>query len=175
MEKCLNSVEIYQGKVIKVVKDEVVLDNGQKAYREIVHHHGGACIALKDGKQFYLTRQYRYAFSDYLLEFPAGKIEQGESPRETIIREVQEETGFEAVNLQELGYMIPTCGYSDERIYLYYGTVGKYVGQHLDKDERINLEKYTYEEIEQMIKDGLISDGKTIALMHRILMAGLND
>ena len=175
MEKQVKREEIYDGKVIRVVKDEVSLDDNTIAYREIVLHNGGVCIGLKNNDYYYLVRQYRYGQGREMLEFPAGKIEKGELPDEAIVREVQEETGFKAKNIKKLGSIVPTCGYSSEIIYLYYGEVDEFVGQHFDEDERINLEKYTLEQLKQMIKDGTIDDGKTIALLYRIELEGLND
>lgn len=168
MEKQVKREEIYQGKVIHVVKDEVILDDGTNATREVVLHNGGVCIALRNSDYYYMVRQYRYALGKDMLEFPAGKIEKGEVPDEAILREVIEETGFEAKNIKKFGYVIPTCGYCSEKIYLYYGEVDKYVGQHFDIDERLNLEKYTFTQIKEMIKNGEIDDSKTIALMYRI-------
>ena len=152
MEKQLKRQEIYQGKVIHVVKDEVTLDDGTNTIREVVLHNGGVCIALKDNGYYYMVRQYRYALGKDMLEFPAGKIEKGELPDEAILREVVEETGFEAKNIKKFGSIIPTCGYCSEKIHLYYGEVDKYVGQHFDIDERLKLEKYTFMQIKQMIK-----------------------
>lgn len=175
MEKLVRRQEIFNGKVIRVVHDEVELADGTISYREVVYHNGGVCVALKNGDHYYMARQYRYALNSELLEFPAGKIEKGELPDEAILREAVEETGYEVDNLKKLGYVIPTCGYDSEIIYLYYGEVGKKVGQHLDYDERINLEKYTFKQIKKMISEGTINDGKTIALMYRIELEGLDD
>ena len=169
MEKQLERKEIYNGKVIRVVKDEVILDDGSKSYREVVLHNGGACIALeKDGK-FFMVSQFRYALGKQMLEFPAGKIEKGEDPAQTILREAIEETGFEVKNLKSLGSIIPTCGYCTERIYLYYGEAGEEVGQHFDPDERIDLKLYSLCQIKEMIKDGMIDDAKTIAIVYHLL------
>lgn len=175
MERQVNREEIYQGKVIHVVKDEVELDDGSRAYREVVIHNGGVCIALKDDDKFYMVRQYRYSLGREMLEFPAGKIEKGEDPREAILREAEEETGYRVSGLTALGYIIPTCGYCTEKIWLYYGEAGEKVGQHFDRDERIELKKYTFEEIREMIASGQIDDSKTIALMYRMEMAGLHE
>lgn len=175
MEKQVKREEIYSGKVIHVVKDEVVLDDGTKTIREVVLHNGGVCIALKDCDYYYMVSQYRYALGKEMLEFPAGKIEKGEIPDDAIIREVQEETGFTAKNIKKLDSIIPTCGYCSERIYLYYGEVDKYVGQHFDVDERLGLKKYTFKQIKEMIKSGAIDDSKTIALMYRLQLEGIDD
>lgn len=174
MEKKVSREEIFQGKVIHVVKDEVVLDDGKEAIREVVYHNGGVCIALKDGDKYYMVRQYRYACGKDMLEFPAGKIEKGEEPDKAIEREAIEETGYKATNIIKMGQVIPTCGYDSEIIHLYYGKVGENVGQHFDEDERLKLEKYTFEEIKEMIKNNIIDDSKTIALMYRIELEGLD-
>ena len=174
MEKRLDRQEIYTGKVIHVTKDKVELDNGTTSYREGVYHNGGACIGLKDkdGK-FFMVRQYRYVPGVELLEFPAGKIEINEDPDNTILRECIEETGYSCKNLRKLDYMIPTCGYSSEIIYLYYGEVDEKVGQHFDVDEDLKLEKYSIEEIKEMVKKGIISDGKTICLILKMKLEGI--
>ena len=174
MERQVKRETIYDGKVIRVYKDEVELDDGSRALREIVQHNGGVCIALKHGESYYMVKQYRYALEREMLEFPAGKIEKGEDPREAILREVEEETGYKAKDLREMGYVIPTCGYCTEKIYLYYAEAGEKVGQHLDKDERIDLYRYTFKEIKEMIANGTINDSKTIALAFRIEMEGLD-
>jgi len=174
MEKKIKTEEIYSGKVIHVVKDEVELDDGSKTYREVVMHNGGVCIALKDGDYYYMVRQYRYPMGKEMLEFPAGKIEKDEDPDLAIIREAEEETGYTVKNIKKYGYIVPTCGYSNEKIYLYYGEADKKVGQHLDIDERINVEKYTLKQIEEMICNNEIDDSKTIALVLYIKLKGLD-
>ena len=175
MEKQIERKQIYEGKVIHVVCDDVVLDDGTKTKREVVLHNGGVCIGLKDGDYYYMIKQYRYALGKDMLEFPAGKIEKGENPDEAILREVVEETGFTCKNLKKFGPIIPTCGYCSEKIYLYFGEKDEYVGQHFDVDERLDLQKYTFAQIKEMIKNGQIDDSKTIALMYRIELEGLDE
>ena len=171
MEKQLSRENIYDGKVIKVVKDVVTIDDNSTSIREVVLHNGGVCIALKDkDNKFFVEKQFRYPFNDTLYEFPAGKIEKGEDPLEAIKREVVEETGYSAKNIKYYGYIAPTCGYSSEKIYLYYGEVDEYFGQHLDSDERIDLVKFSYDELKMMAKNNEIYDGKTIAVMHYLYL-----
>ena len=174
MEKQLNRKEIYSGKVIHVVKDEVEIDDGSKAIREVVIHNGGVCIALKKDDKYFMVRQYRYALGKEMLEFPAGKIEKGENPDDAILREAVEETGYSAKNIRKFDHVIPTCGYCTEKIHLYYGEADEYLGQHLDEDERINVSLYSFIEIKEMIRQGIIDDSKTIALMYRIELEGLD-
>lgn len=169
MEKQINRNEVYKGKVVSLVVDDVECNNGNAAKREIVLHNGGACIALKDtdGKYF-LVKQYRYAHQTEMFEFCAGKIEKGETPNQTIVREVQEELGYTAKNIKSFGYIIPTCGYSAEKIYLYYGEVENKVNQHFDEDEFMEVYKYSFSEIKEMIKTNKINDAKTISLMYQL-------
>lgn len=168
MEKLKKRKEIYQGKVIHVVCDDVSLDDGSIAKREVAYHNGGVCIGLKHNDKYFMVKQYRYAQGKEMIEFPAGKIEKGENPDDAILREAIEETGFSAKNVIKVGQMIPTCGYSSEIIHLYMGKADKYMGQDLDEDERINVFEFTLDEIRGMILDGKIDDGKTIALMYQI-------
>ena len=164
MEKQISRKEIYDGKVIHVVCDDIVTDDNIEAKREVVLHNGGACIALKDESdgKYFLVKQYRYCHEKEMLEFCAGKIEKGENPDETIIREAEEELGYEVKDVVKLGYMIPTCGYSSEKIYLYFGKAARKVKQHFDEDEFINVCTLTMEEAMEKIRSGEICDAKSI-------------
>ena len=175
MEKKVRREDIYSGRVIEVYKDEVELDDHTRSYREIVSHHGGACIALKTKHNtYYMVKQYRYALGDEMLEFCAGKLEKGEDPKDAILRESEEELGYKVENLCELGYMVPTCGYSTEKIYLYYGEAGEYVGEHFDVDERLTTYEFTLEEIKEMIRNNTIHDAKTVCVVAKMELMGLD-
>ena len=174
MEKQYSTETIYDGKIVHLVKDKVLIDDKNTATREVVKHVGGACIALKDkdGK-FFLVKQYRYAQGRDMLEFCAGKLEKGEFHRETIIREAREELGYTIKNLQYLGEIIPTCAYSTEHIHMYYAEADIFVGYDFDEDERIETVKMSYEEILELIKANKITDAKTICTMYKIKLFGL--
>ena len=80
-ERTLSRETVYGGRVFTVTRDQVELENGQTSVREIVHHHGGACVAALTGQdEVYLVRQFRYAFGEELWELPAGKLEHGAQP-----------------------------------------------------------------------------------------------
>ncbi|MBR3227510.1 MAG: NUDIX hydrolase [Erysipelotrichaceae bacterium] len=175
MEKGIKRTDIYKGKVIDFKVDDVVLDDGTMSKREFVLHNGGVCIAMKDENgKFLMVKQFRYVQGKEMLEFCAGKIEKDEDPDEAILREAEEELGHRIKNIRKMGVMIPTCAYSSEHIHLYYGEKGEKTGQHFDFDERIDLYAFTFDEIKEMIRNGEIDDGKTIALMYHLEMAGLN-
>ena len=96
-EKTLESQTVYEGRVITVTRDTALLEDGTTALRDVVHHHGGACILpyYEDGT-ICMVRQFRYAMQQELWELPAGKLEQGEDPFEAAKRELTEECGVTA-------------------------------------------------------------------------------
>ncbi len=170
MEKHISTTRIYDGRIVNLRNDVVECDGGIIAEREVIEHVGGASIAMcdNDGK-YLLVSQYRYAQQMEMLEFPAGKLEIGEDHRETVIREAQEETGYEAEDVEYLGFCVPTGAYLQERIYMYSGKCGKFVGTDFDHDENLNLHRYTLDELADMIMNNEIVDAKTIAMTFKLL------
>ncbi|MFR9067781.1 MAG: NUDIX domain-containing protein [Faecalibacterium prausnitzii] len=114
-EKTLSSETLFEGRVITLTKDTALLENGKTATREVVHHHGGACILpyFADGT-ICMVRQFRYAMQQQLWELPAGKLEKGEDPFAAAKRELEEECGLTADNYISLGEFYPTVGYDTE-------------------------------------------------------------
>ena len=119
-EKKLSSKLIFDGNVVKLYLDEVELDNGYKATREYIKHPGGVCVAAVDEEDnIYMVEQYRYPFGRVLTEVPAGKLEQGEDPKDCGIRELKEEVGAEAESFEYLGCLYPTIAYDTETIHIF--------------------------------------------------------
>lgn len=168
-EKTLKQTSKFQGIIVKVRHDDILLPDGNSSKREVVEHPGGVCIAAKNEKgEFLLVQQYRYAFQEVMLEFPAGKLELDEVPIEAAKRELIEETGYEADVILPLGEFYPSVGYLDEKIYLFYAPKTHYVGQALDPGEYLNVKTYTYEQLKDLALNETINDGKTIALLFRM-------
>ena len=118
-EKCLESREVYKGRVLRLRVDTVALPNGKTSLREVVEHPGGVGIlALDENGCVPMVTQYRYAFSRTLLEIPAGKREPGEEPFVTAQRELKEEVGATAADWQPLGQIIASPGCYDEVLHL---------------------------------------------------------
>ncbi len=171
IEKKLSGETIYDGKIISLVKDNVLLPNGETSIREVVEHHGGAtAVALTEEKEIFLVRQFRYPNRHVILETPAGKLEKGEEPFEAIKRELKEEIGVESGKYYFLGTFNPTPAYCSEIIYLYLVTDLKMGEQKLDADEFLNVEKVPLEKAVQMVLDGEITDGKSQALILKTFM-----
>ena len=165
-EKTLSSEVLFEGRVVTLTKDVALLENGETSIREVVHHHGGACIVpyFEDGT-LCMVRQFRYAMQQELWELPAGKLEKGEDPFEAAKRELEEETGKRAGRAEFLCELYPSVGFCTEKIQLFFATELTAGTQKLDADEFVEIEKYTLEEAIAMIHKGEIKDGKTIAAL----------
>ncbi len=167
-EKTLAHSRVYEGKFIKVDKDDVELADGKKSFREVIRHPGGVvALAFKDKETILLVKQYRYPIAQASLELPAGKLETGENPDEAIKRELEEETGFVAKKWTSLGYINTTPGICDEKLYLYKAEDLEFKKQNPDDGEIIEYFEYNLNEVIDMIKSGQINDSKTICAIAR--------
>ena len=166
-EKALKKNCLYNGKILDLFKDDIELPDGNKAVREYVNHSGGSSILCeKDGKVL-LVKQYRYPYGKELLELPAGKLNPGESPEQTAIRELEEEGGVIAGKVEKLFDVYPTPAYTNEIIRIYKAIDIKEGSVHLDEDEFLSSVWVDKEELKQMIARGEIKDAKTlIALLY---------
>ena len=168
-EKTLSSETLYAGRVVSLTKDAVELPDGRRSTREIVHHNGGACIAaIDEAGEVTLVRQYRYAFSQELLELPAGKLERGEDPFSAAKRELEEETGLVAQEYIDLGPFYPTVGYSTEVIYCYAAKGLSCGAEHPDSGEFLSVCTYPLDTLLCMIEEGKIRDGKTVVSLLKL-------
>ena len=163
-EKTLSSEVLFEGRVVTLTKDVALLENGETSIREVVHHHGGACIVpyFEDGT-ICMVRQFRYAMQQELWELPAGKLEKGEDPFEAAKRELGEECGLTADKYTSLGEFYPTVGYDTEIIYTWVATGLHETRMHLDADEFLTPDRVPLDKAYEMVMSGEIRDGKTIA------------
>lgn len=168
-EKTLEKSYIYNGKILNLRKDTVLLPNGHQSVREVVEHCGGVCIvAIDDDNNCYMVEQFRYPYKKVILEAPAGKIDKGENPLECGKRELKEETGLVANEYISLGTIYPSTGYTDEIIYLYLAKGLKQKEQSPDEDEFLNVKKIPFNKIFNMVMSNEISDAKTVAAILKI-------
>lgn len=169
MEKEIQRTLIYDGKIMQVTREEVELENGEHAYREVVYHHGGVCILAVKDHQIILVKQFRYPNRIQTIEVPAGKLEKDEDPQDCAFRELEEETNNRARDMKFIMKVLPSPGYTSEWLYLYEAIDFEVVNDALagDDDEFIDIIKLDIDEAYQKVLDGEIVDAKTvIAIMY---------
>ncbi len=170
IEKTVRKNYIYEGKILTLRNDDAELPDGRPCKREIIEHSGGACVLYVEDNKILLVKQYRYAYGESIYEIPAGKLEKGEDPILAAARELEEEAGVKAQQLQLLYVMYPTPGYTNEKIYIYQAIGGEKTDAHLDDDEFLEAEYIPVEKVKRMMQDGEIKDGKTIIALQAYLL-----
>ncbi|MGY3716375.1 NUDIX hydrolase [Sutcliffiella cohnii] len=163
-EKTIKSEKLFTGRVIDLYFEEVELPNGKTSTREIIKHPGAvAVVAITDEGKIVMVRQYRKAMDRILVEIPAGKLEKGEKPEVTAIRELQEETGYTCDGVTPLISFYTSPGFADELVHLFVAKGLKKDDQKhsLDEDEFVDLVEVTLNEALQMMESKEIYDAKT--------------
>lgn len=165
-EETVTSETVYKGHFIELKRDMVRLPDGHETPREYVVHPGAVMVVamLSDGK-LVLERQYRYPVRQTMIEFPAGKLDAGEGGLACAQRELLEETGYKARRWAKAGIMHPVIGYATEIIEIWFAedlTLGE---RHLDEGEFLDVFTTTMDELENWMRDGLLTDVKTIVGM----------
>ena len=162
-EKQISREEIFSGVALHVVKDTVLLPNGNTGVREISLHFGAsAVIPMLDDGRVIMERQYRYAHHRVMLEIPAGKLDSpDEDPLEAAKRELREETGAVASKYTSLGTIATCPALIDEIIYLYLAEGISFGDRDLDPDEFLDVELIHIDKLYEMVMKGEITDSKT--------------
>jgi ADP-ribose pyrophosphatase len=158
----LDSKKAFSGRVFDVTVDKV--REGDKTYiRDVVHHPGSAVILpVFDDGTIALVRQYRHPAVRYLLELPAGTLNDKERPEAGAARELEEELGLVAGKMEKLSEFFISPGFCEEKMWLYLATDLTETQQRLEEDEMIEVVRLPIDRALQMITDGEIEDAKTI-------------
>lgn len=164
-EKTLKSDKLFSGRIISLQVDDVELPNGNRSKREIVKHPGAvAIIAVTDENKILFVKQYRKPLERSLVEIPAGRIEIDEDPEITAIRELEEETGYTTEQVQYVTSFYTSPGFADEIIHIYFSNeltrlTSKPKG---DEDEFVELLELSLDDANELMKQKMIYDAKTV-------------
>ena len=169
----VGSEEVWNGRIASVRKDRFRHDDGEVVEREVISHPGAVAVVVHDGQHLWLVRQPREAVGDYLLELPAGKLdEEGEDALATAKRELAEEIGKAANNWRHLTTFYASPGFSDELIHVYLATDLYDEHAESDENERIEIVKVPLGELDDVLRSN--EDSKTLVglLWFRAFQAG---
>ena len=163
-ERTLQSEDIYRGSLVNLRLDTVELASGRQTKREIVEH--GACVAvvaIDSEDNVLLVKQYRKPIERELLEIPAGGVDTGEGPLDAARRELEEETGYTAENLEKLGFFYTSPGFCTEEMHVFLARVLSPATRDADDDENIEVIHVPLSRVPELIASGDICDAKSIA------------
>jgi len=167
----MTSKNIYSGKVLILNIESVALPNGATADLEIIRHPGAAAIVpLREDGTVVLIRQFRHAAGGFIYEIPAGKLHPGEDPQDCAARELEEEIGWRAKNLEFVTSIFTAPGFTDEVIHIYKGTDLTPGQQQLDRDEVLEIVEWPLDIAMARIRDRTIRDAKTIVGLQAVYL-----
>lgn len=166
----IRSETLLQGRAFKIRRDHLKTPDGRDTKFEIIEHGGSVIIIPVDGDgNLWFVRQYRHAAGMDLLELPAGTRDGDEPYEDCAAREIREEIGMEAGNLEKVGEFYLAPGYSTEFMAVYLATDLKHNPLEADDDEFLSVEKIPVSEAIQRAERGEIPDAKSLAAL---LLAG---
>ncbi len=159
-------ITLHQGRVFRMIRENVTLDNGVSTDLDYIEHPGAAAIVpLIAPGEVLMIKQYRHALRQYIWEIPAGTLDPLESVTDCARRELIEETGYAAQVWRKLGEITPVPGYSDERVHLFLASELAAARQELDADEILAVHRMPLTRALEMITCGEIQDAKSICAL----------
>ena len=160
---------IYTGRVLNLDEDTVRFPDGSTGQLEMIRHSGASAVLpfmddpSNPDPRVVLIRQFRHATDDFIYEVPAGRLDPGESPEQCAARELAEETGYQAARLDRLTTIYTTPGFTDERIHLFMATGLVPGAHHREVDEFLDLHRFRWTEVLELVRTGKVVDGKTLS------------
>lgn len=162
-ERTLESRRPFIGRLLRLRVDEVELDDGRRASREVVEHPGAVAMLAWDGEHLALVRQWRHAAGRALLEVPAGTLDPGEEPAATAARELAEEADLEADTWEQGPAFFTAPGFCTEYLTVYLATDLHPADESSQPDdEDLEVVRMTLPQALAAIDSGDIEDAKSI-------------
>jgi ADP-ribose pyrophosphatase len=170
-EVTVNTLSVFNGKLLKLHIDTVRLPNGRETTKEIIEHPGAVAIIpiLGNGKVL-VVKQYRTAARRRMMEIPAGTLEADEAPLACAKRELIEETGYAAGRFTRLFSCYLAPGYSSEIIHFFLASQLVKTKARPTEDEFITVRAMDLDEALKAIERGKIIDAKTISALYYLAM-----
>jgi ADP-ribose pyrophosphatase len=165
MWKTLSSKVIHKNNWYRLVHEKFRFEDGKSGDYYIVATDGSSIVVPVHGKKIVLVRQYRYPIQRWNLELPAGGVKSGSNYLRTAKEELAEETGYRAKNLRCIGKFAPFMGVSNEICRVYLATGLTYIGNNLEKTEKIKILEYSWKDVLNLIDENKIIDGMTLAAL----------
>lgn len=161
--KIISSEELLKTPIFTVTQDHAVDPEGFEIKRAIIRHQGSSVIMPVDKKgRVLLVRQYRLPAKSYLWELSAGRMDPGETPLQAAKRELKEETGYKAKKWTRLASYWPSPGFLEEKMHVFMAEDLSEGEQTPMEDERIETRWFTKKQLNQLIADRKVEDGKTL-------------
>jgi ADP-ribose pyrophosphatase len=162
-EETTHSEQVYSGTFLDVRRDRIRLPDGASAQREYIVHPGAVMVVplLADGR-LVVERQWRHPLARVMLEFPAGKLDAGESPWQCAVRELVEETGYRATEWARAGILHNAIAYSNEGIEVWFARGLTPGARQLDRGEFLDVGSASADELDALAQRGELTDAKTL-------------
>ena len=161
-ERVLGSRTIFEGQILTLRVDDIEASDGHRSTREVVSTRGAVGIVCVHDGELVLTRQYRHAVGDVLLEIPAGMVDEGEDPAATAARELVEEVGLRPRRLEHLVTFLPAPGFTDHMLHLYLTDDVSRERGRLDEGEVIEVERRPADSVRELLTSGEVRDAKSL-------------
>lgn len=174
VEETISTKQIYDGHIVKLRIDTIETPNGKTVEREIVEHSEVvAVVPIDKDDNVILVKQYRKPVEQPLLEIPAGGVDEGEDPLDSVARELQEEIGLVPRKIDKLGGFYSAPGFCTEYLHLYVATKLEPSSLEAEDTESIEVVKVPLSKVSEMINSGEINDAKSIVGLLRVISLGL--
>jgi ADP-ribose pyrophosphatase len=168
-EEILSTETIFDGRIVHLRVHTVRLPDGRQSKRELIHHQGAvAIVALDETQHVLLVKQYRTGTGSDTYEIPAGILEKDEDPLEAVARELREETGYRPLNLEALGGIYVSPGYSTEYIHFFYTNKIEKAPLEQDTDEFVESLRIPLIDAIVMIERGEINEAKSVVALLKV-------